>query len=136
MRELAVRVGVHTTTITSMMFGDRDTGPGIVAAVAAALNVDVRAVTQQVGHVRTEREPYVTPDEVHLLSRRQQVAITELIRAIAEERDGSGRRPAAIAAETVPADAMSDLTAEELERRLRTEASQQPPPESADPGPR
>ena len=42
---------------------------------------------------------------------------------------------AAIAAETVPDDAMSDLTAEELERQLRTEASQPPPPESADPGP-
>jgi len=51
------------------------------------------------------------------------------------ESEGRGQRPAAIAAETVPADAMSDLTAEELERQLRTEASQQPPPESADPGP-
>ena len=51
------------------------------------------------------------------------------------ESEGRGQRPAAIAAETVPADAMSDLTAEELERQLRTEASRQPPPESADPGP-
>lgn len=48
--------------------------------------------------------------------------------------DGRGQRPAAIAAETVPDDAISALAAEEAER-LRTEASQQPPPESADPGP-
>jgi len=51
-----------------------------------------------------------------------------------KEREHGGLNTAAIAAETVPDDAMSDLTAEEVER-LRTEASRPPPPESADPGP-
>ena len=132
MRQLAASAQVHTSTVAAMMFGDRAPKHATITAVAEALGVDVRTVAEQAGQTRTEREPYAMPDEVHLLSGRVQVAITQLIRAIAEEREPGGNT-AAIAAETEPDDAISALTAEEVER-LRTEASQQPPPESADPG--
>jgi len=90
MRELAERAGVTVTTITSMVFGDRHTEPGTIDRVAAALHVDVRLVSQMVGRARSVREPYVMPDEVHLLSTRERAAITLLIRAIAEERESRG----------------------------------------------
>jgi len=135
MRQLAERAEVTTTTVTKMIFGERRTDPETVATVAEILGVNPVEVSEWAHQARTVRASYRVPSEVHLLSGREQAAISELIRAIAEEREGRGQRPAAIAAETVPDDAMSDLTAEELERRLRTEASWQPPPESADPGP-
>ena len=76
------------------------------------------------------------PADRPLIAYTNRVLLDELEARLTErEREGRGQRPAAIAAETVPDDAMSDLTAEELGRQLRTEASQQPPPESADPGP-
>lgn len=85
-RQLANRVGVNTTTLMEMMYGTRDTDPRIVEKVAGALGVDVRKVSEVVGQARTEKAPYEPPAEARLLSRRQQRAISELIRAIAEER--------------------------------------------------
>jgi len=87
MRQLAISAHVHTTTVSAMMFGDRAPKHATITAVAKALGIDVRTVAGQVGQTRTEREPYAMPDEVHLLSGRVQVAITQLIRAIAEERE-------------------------------------------------
>ncbi len=87
MRELAARVDVTATTIAGMMFGDRHTEHATVARVAGVLNVDVREVSDLVGQARSVRAPYVVPDKVHLLSAREQAAITSLILAIAEERE-------------------------------------------------
>jgi hypothetical protein len=93
-RRLAEQIGVHTTTVMNMMHGAADTDPAIVAAAADALRVDVRKVSQQVGQMRTEQAPWDPPAEVNLLSRRQQLALSELIRSMAEEREGRGNQPA------------------------------------------
>ena len=95
MRRLAEKANRHTSTITAMMFGDRAPKHATITAVAEALGVDVRTVAEQAGQTRTEREPYAMPDEVHLLSGRVQVAITQLIRAMAEERGHGGLNTAA-----------------------------------------
>lgn len=87
-RQLADRVGVHTTTVMNMMHGATDTDPATVAAVAEALRLDVRTVSRQVGQARTEQTPWVPPFEANLLSRRQQRALSELIRAMAAEESG------------------------------------------------
>jgi hypothetical protein len=82
-----------------MMHGKSDTEHSTVAAVAEALSVDVRTVSHEVGQARSEQRPYEPPFEANLLSRRQQRAISELIKAIAEERGTHGRD----AAPTIPA---------------------------------
>jgi len=105
MRRLAEKANVHTSTVAAVMFGDRAPKHATITAVAEALGVDVRTVAEQAGQTRTEREPYAMPDEVHLLSGRVQVAITQLIRAIAEERGHGGLNTAAI---------VTDVTAEPL----------------------
>lgn len=94
-RRLAERVGSHTTTLMNMMHGVADTDPATVAAVAEALGVDVVKVSRQVGQSRTERSPWVPPFEANLLSRRQQLALSELIRAMAaEEREDDAEQSA------------------------------------------
>ena len=119
MRQLAIRADVHTSTVAAMMFGDRAPKHATITAVAKALGIDVRTVAGQVGQTRTEREPYAMPDEVHLLSGRVQVAITQLIRAIAEERDGDGRESAPISGTGVRTPAGStDTRAEPVVRQV------------------
>lgn len=93
-RQLADRLGVSTTTVMNMMHGESDTEHATVAAVAEALRVDVRTVAREVGQARSEQRPYTPPFEANLLSRRQQRAVSELIRAIAEERGSHGRNAA------------------------------------------
>ncbi|HZL06663.1 MAG TPA: helix-turn-helix transcriptional regulator, partial [Coriobacteriia bacterium] len=114
MRQLAATAQVHTSTVAAMMFGDRAPKHATITAVAEALGVDVRTVAEQAGQTRTEREPYAMPDEVHLLSGRVQVAITQLIRAIAEEREHGGDTAAKSEAEETSAqDAANDMAARE-----------------------
>lgn len=71
----------------NMMYGATDTEPETVAAVAEALGVDVVRVSRQVGQARSQQAPWVPPFEANLLSRRQQRALSELIRAMAQEVD-------------------------------------------------
>jgi len=79
------------------------------------------------------------PAHLRVLSTLLDVPYLRVLDAVLEDagylpRAGEpGGNTAAIAAETEPDDAISALAAEEVER-LRTEASQRPPPESADPG--
>lgn len=116
MRRLAETIGVNTTTIAAMMFGDRDTEHDTVVAVADALGVDVRDVARAVGQARTEREPFTLPPESHLLSRRQRRAVTELVRAIAEEREtrGAGAPAAMTRAGGSPAPDLEAVIRDEL----------------------
>src|SRR5690625_1335710 len=85
---LAEAAGLHTTTVSRLVRGVGKPKPGVVEAVAAALGVDVRFVSEWAQQVRSETRPYEPPAEVNLLTRREQDAVTELIRAIAarEER--------------------------------------------------
>jgi len=131
MRRLAEKANVHTSTVAAVMFGDRAPKHATITAVAEALGVDVRTVAEQAGQTRTEREPYAMPDEVHLLSGRVQVAITQLIRAMAEERGHSGLNTAANAragaspAEIIEATA-EPLTSPELKRAAGPQRSRAP----------
>ena len=95
MRQLAERAEVTTTTVTKMIFGERRTDPETVATVAEILGVNPVEVSEWAHQARTVRASYRVPSEVHLLSGREQAAISELIRAIAEGREGRGQRPAA-----------------------------------------
>lgn len=93
---LAEAAGVHTTTVSRMVHGRGKPKHENVEAVAAALRVDVVKVSEWVRQARTEVEPYRMPAEVNLLTRREQAAITELIRAMAEaRREGEGSGDAA-----------------------------------------
>ncbi|WP_043497274.1 helix-turn-helix domain-containing protein [Georgenia sp. SUBG003] len=86
MGRLAEAAGLHTTTVSRIIFGvgSRTPSPANVQAIADALGVDVVKVSGWVNQARTVREPYRVPDEVHLLTDRQQKAVTELIRSMAE----------------------------------------------------
>src|SRR5690625_5188031 len=93
---LAEAAGVHTTTVSRMVHGRGKPKHENVEAVAAALRVDVVKVSEWARQARTEAEPYRMPAEVNLLTRREQAAITELIRAMAEaRREGEGSGDAA-----------------------------------------
>lgn len=93
-RELERTEPVNVSTITAMINGTRHTGSAIVGAVARILGT--RDVYDWVGQSRRDGPAFMVPDEANLLTPRQQSAIKELIRAIAEERDGHGQHPAAI----------------------------------------
>ena len=84
MNALAKMSNTHTSTITAMVFSDKKTDQAVVDRVAAALNKDVRTVSQWAGRSRTIREPYVPPIEADMLTVRQRRAVSELIRSMAE----------------------------------------------------
>lgn len=87
---LAEAAGLHTTTVSRLVRGVGKPKPGVVEAVAAALGVDVRFVSEWAQQVRSETRPYEPPAEVNLLTRREQDAVTELIRAIAAREERAG----------------------------------------------
>lgn len=80
----------HTSTITAMVFSDRETDPAVVERVADALGIDVRTVSRWAGKSRTVLDPYIPPMEADMLSTRQRRAVSELIRSMAEP---SNRHP-------------------------------------------
>lgn len=83
---LAEMAGVSTTTLTMMVTGRRRASMATIRKVAEALRLDADTVAAWVGGGSVT--PYQVPEEVHLLTPRQQKALTELIRAIAEEQTG------------------------------------------------
>ena len=89
MRRLAAAVGVHTSTISAMIHGDRDTSPETVAKVAEVLGVDVVRVSRWVGQARTVAAPYQPPAEAALLTARQRKAVDELIRSMTEREEST-----------------------------------------------
>lgn len=84
MNALAKMSKTHTSTITAMVFSDKNTEHAVVDRVAKALGVDVRTVSQWAGRVRTVRDPYVPPIEADMLTVRQRRAVSELIKSMAE----------------------------------------------------
>jgi DNA-binding transcriptional regulator YdaS (Cro superfamily) len=80
---LAEEAGLHTTTVSRMIFGRATASARNVEAVANALGLSVVKVSGWVDQARTVPSPYQVPDEVHLLTERQQKALTELIRSMA-----------------------------------------------------
>jgi len=86
LRALGEAAHLHTTTVSRMVQGKGVAKVENVAAVAEALGVDVRSVSEWVRQARAEVEPYVPPAEADLLTRRERDALTELIRAVTESR--------------------------------------------------
>lgn len=84
MNTLAKMSNTHTSTITAMIFSDKNTEQPVVDRVAEALGVDVRIVSQWAGRTRTVRDPYVPPVEADMLTARQRRAVSELIKSMAE----------------------------------------------------
>jgi len=118
---LAEAAGVHTTTVSRMVHGRGKPKHENVEAVAAALRVDVVEVSEWARQARTEAEPYRMPAEVNLLTRREQAAITELIRAMAEARregEGSGDAAPKTPAGESPASKVHDLTPPDQDRDM------------------
>ena len=95
LNRLAEETGTHVSTLSAMIHGERKTSEVKLRAVAGALGVDVVTVSAAAGRARTVREPYVAPEQVHSLSREVQEAISDLIRALAKERDQRERDAAA-----------------------------------------
>ena len=87
LNRLAEETGTHVSTLSAMIHGERKTSEVKLRAVADALGVDVVTVSAAAGRARTVREPYAAPEQVHSLSREVQDAISDLIRALAKERE-------------------------------------------------
>lgn len=83
MSALARKVDVHTSTISAMVHGRRDTDPGTVASVAAALKQDTLTVFEWVGLARSEKQPFVPHPDADLLDQEGRDAVNELIRVLA-----------------------------------------------------
>lgn len=101
---LAEMADVSTSTVTKMVGGTRKPSVSTVQKVADALRVDASDVWEWIGRGSEGIRTYHVPDEVHLLTPRQQNALTELIRATAEEQ----QRLRAIAAEREGGEADGD----------------------------
>lgn len=86
-RQLGALSGVSTTTITNLVYGKSSPKVETIQQLAVALRVPASRVAGWLGVARVG-ESYAVPAEVHLLSARQQKALTELIRAMAEEKGG------------------------------------------------
>lgn len=83
---LARAVGVHTSTLTAMRDGKKDTDQATVDAVAERLRLDPRTVAGWVGRARTERRPYQPPADANLLSSEERDAVDRLIELLARAK--------------------------------------------------
>lgn len=93
--ELARRVGAHTSTISAMVTGSRETKQGTIDAVAEALRIDPRVVAEWVGRARVVREPFVPHEAASLLDHDERDAINRLIGLMTRGRGGQHGRAAA-----------------------------------------
>lgn len=84
---LAEMAGISTTTLTQMVEGRRKTSVPTIEKIAKALRLKPDQVIEWIGSERRVTR-YEVPDEVHLLTERQQKALTEMIRAIAADTAG------------------------------------------------
>lgn len=87
---LGEMAGVSTTTITMMVNGRSRPSVATITKIADALRVSPDAVLSWLRGSGRSVTPYQVPDEVHLLTPRQQKALTEFIRAIAAEQTTGG----------------------------------------------
>lgn len=87
LRGLAEEAGVGHPTVKRLITGDR-TSPKTVMAVAGALRVDEGTVRSWANIEPPVGEPWAPPEASRLLSPRARAALTELILAITDEREG------------------------------------------------
>lgn len=134
MGALATAAGLHTTTVSRMVHGKGSPDPANVAAVAGALRVDVVVVSRWVDQARSQTEPYTPPPEADLLSRRQQEAVTELIRSIAARDEKAGGEHVDSSASNTRA--AGSAATYPIGRESSGEHADPPPEEGASPPPR
>jgi hypothetical protein len=78
--------GVHTSTISAMMFGERETSPQVVDAVAEALRLPRSQVHEWVGRALSEPRRFEPHPDADLLDSDERAAVNELIRLLARPR--------------------------------------------------
>ena len=132
---LAQAVGVHTSTLTAMRDGTRDTDGATIDKVAEALHLDVLMVAEWVGKARTERTPYYPPKVADLLDRDERAAVDRMIELLARSKRGGTNATNAAAGEKTAGEGEprveKPLTLAERRRRRMLEQGQ-PAEEAAD----
>lgn len=83
---LAQAIGTHTSTLTAMRDGERNTDQATVDKVSKALHLDPRTVAKWIGRTRSERDPYTPPAEANLLDRDEREAIDRMIELLARSK--------------------------------------------------
>lgn len=83
---LAEMIGVHTSTLTAMRDGTKETEQAILNRVAEALRLDPRTVSDWAGRVRSERSAYRPPKDADLLSNEERKAVNNLIALLAKPK--------------------------------------------------
>ncbi|WP_343993080.1 hypothetical protein [Terrabacter terrae] len=72
-----------------MLYGMVSSEPETVAAVAEALRLDVRTVSDWAGAARSVIEPYRPPAEADLLTLKQRRAVDQIIRAMTDREEST-----------------------------------------------
>ena len=93
MTRLAELAGLSVETVRQTLYGGRDPSPATVRALADALRLDVRRVSEWAGQARSVVESYKPPQEADLLTKRERKAINDLIRAITATRGERREEP-------------------------------------------
>jgi hypothetical protein len=85
MRALAAKARTTTTTISAMMYGERETKNDVVERVTNALGMEDRVVMVMgwVDRERTQARPFSPHPDANLLTTDEQEAINEIIRLMA-----------------------------------------------------
>lgn len=90
MSGLARKVGVHTSTVSAAIHGERGTSSDVVAALARELGADVAGWLGREYH-----GPWEPPASSALLNDRQRKAIVEVINAMIERQEQGDEAKAA-----------------------------------------
>lgn len=86
-RRLAERAGMSQSTASRTVHGDHIPGDETVNALANALRVPAKDIYKLTHGHDIQARPWTPPAEVQRLSKREQDALTEMIRAMAAGRD-------------------------------------------------
>lgn len=91
MNQLAIACGVHTTTISSMLWGERETDQATLDKVAEVLRVKPSLVAEWAGRTRDEEKPYEPPAVASLMTQDQRNLIDGIIRQFTAHAAKSSR---------------------------------------------
>ena len=80
MTQLAIACDVHTSTITSMVWGERETDQATLDKVAEVLRVKPSVVAEWAGRIRDTETPYTPPAVASLLTGDQRKILDAIIR--------------------------------------------------------
>lgn len=84
---LAEKAGLSQTTVTRTVHRDHTPGDHTIATLAKTLRVPTKEIYKLTHGQEIQSRPWEPPTEVQRLSKREQDAITEMIRAMAAGRE-------------------------------------------------